>query len=76
MVEALLVAAPLALGIAGATPREHAPAAALLLAVLGAASGAVGLALAHEGRIEEALAVDVASVLFDILSILKALEAM
>ena len=69
-----MIAAPLAAGISFATPRDYAPAASVLLAALGAGSGMLGLLLVREGFIEAAIVADVASVLFDIFSILKALE--
>lgn len=69
-----MIAAPLATGISFGAPKEYAPAASVLLAALGAGSGILGLLLAREGMIEAALVADTASIIFDIFSILKALE--
>ena len=69
-----MVAVPAALGVSLATPKEYSPTLSVLLAMLGAASGIYGLMLAREGQIEAALVADTASIMFDLLSIAKALE--
>lgn len=74
MSEAFMIATPIAAGISFATPKEYAPSASLLFAALGVGSGILGLLLAREGKIEAALTADMASIIFDIFSILKALE--
>ena len=74
MSEVLMVATPLATGISLVTPKEFSPKVSLLLAALGAGAGIFGLLLAREGRIEEAVIADMASIMFDLFSILNALE--
>lgn len=74
MSEALIVAAPAAVGVSLAIPKEYSPALSVLLASLGAGCGIIGLNLAREGQLEAALTWDMASIMFDLLSIAKALE--
>jgi len=70
----LAIAAPMAFGIAAVTPRERAAEAALLLAMLGAASSIAALNLTSEGRLEDALKADLASIIFNLFSTAKSLE--
>lgn len=69
----LFVATPIATGISLATPKKS-PAASVLLAALGAGSGIISLLLKREGKPDAALTADVASTIFGIFSIFKALE--
>ena len=73
MSEILLVAAPLALGVTLATPKNYAP-TIFTLAALGAGAGLLGLILAGDGEIDNALLADFAMVLFDLLTTAKILE--
>jgi len=73
MAEVLLVAAPLALGVTLATPKNFAP-TIFTLAALGAGAGLVGLILAGEGEIDAAFVADMALVFFDLLTTAKILE--
>ncbi|GAG93506.1 unnamed protein product [marine sediment metagenome] len=50
------------------------PALSVLLASLGFGCGIIGLQLARDGQLETAMAWDMASIMFDLLSIAKALE--
>jgi len=68
-----LVAAPLALGVTLATPKNFAP-TIFTLAALGAGAGLVGLILAGEGEIDAAFVADMALVFFDLLTTAKILE--
>lgn len=74
MSEVLMVATPLTTGLSLAAPKGYSLKVSLLLATLGAGSGILGLLLAREGRIEEALIADMTSIMFDIFSILNALK--
>jgi len=74
MSEALIIAAPAAVGVSLAVPKEYSPALTILLASIGVGCGIIGLNLASKGQIEAALTWDVASIMFDLLSIVKALE--
>lgn len=74
MSEALIIVAPAAVGASLAAPKEYSPALSVLLASLGAGCGIIGLQLARDGQLETAMAWDVASIMFDLLSIAKALE--
>ena len=69
-----MIAAPMATGVSLAVPKEYSPALSVLLASLGAGCGIIGLHLARQGQLEAALAWDMASIMFDLLSIVKALE--
>ena len=68
-----MVAAPLALGVTLATPKNFAP-TIFTLAALGAGAGLVGLILAGEGEIDAAFVADMALVFFDLLTTAKILE--
>ena len=68
-----MVAAPLAIGVTLATPKNFAP-TIFMLAALGAGAGLVGLILAGEGEIDAALVADMALVFFDLLGTAKMLE--
>jgi len=72
MSEALIIAAPAAVGVSLAVPKEYS--LTILLASIGVGCGIIGLNLASKGQIEAALTWDVASIMFDLLSIVKALE--
>ncbi len=73
MSEALMIATPIATGIAFATPKPS-PSASLLLALLGLGSGIMGHLLTGEGKVEAAQTAGLLSTIFGISSILKALE--
>ena len=68
------VVAPALFGTSHVHPKEHAGEWALLFAVIGVGAGITGLSLAHKGKIEEALTADVVSIVFDVMSIVKAVE--
>ena len=72
--EALIIAAPAAMGVSLAAPKEYSPKLSVLLASLGAGCGIIGLQLTREGQLETAMAWDIASIMFGLLSIAKALE--
>jgi len=74
MSEALIIAAPVALGLSFAVPKEYSKALTLLLASLSAGSGLIGLNLARRGQFEAAMTWDVAAMMFSLLSLAKSLE--
>jgi hypothetical protein len=74
--ETLIIAAPAAVGVSLATPKEYSTKLSLLLASMGLGCGIIGLYMARQGQPESALVADTASIMFDLLSILKALEMM
>ena len=74
MSEALIIAAPAAVGVSLVDPKEHSPALSVLLSSLGVGCGIIGLQRAREGQPDTAMTLNVASIMFSLLSIVKALE--
>jgi len=74
MSEAITFAAPLAIGITAATPREYSKTVALLLSITGLTTGILGMIMAREGKQEEAQTVSTAGAIFSLFAILKSIE--
>jgi len=72
MSEALIIAAPAALGVSLAIPKEYSPALSVLLSSLGVSCGIIGVYLTGEGR--PAASWSMASIMFSLLSLAKSLE--
>jgi hypothetical protein len=68
------VAAPTLFGTSHIHPKEHAGKWALLFAIIGVGAGVTGITLANKGKMEEALTADAISIIFDLMSIVKAVE--
>jgi len=74
MSEAITFAAPLAFGLATATPREYSKIVSLLLSITGLTTGIVGIMMALEDRQEEAQVVSTAGAIFSLFGILSSLD--
>jgi len=74
MSEAITFAAPLAFGLATATPQEYSKIISLLLSITGLTSGVLGMMMALEGRQEEAQTASTAGAIFSLFGILSSLE--
>lgn len=69
------IVAPTLFG-ASEVSRKHASKWALLFASVGVAAGINGIRLALKGEMDKALLSDATSIIFDLMSILKALEVL
>ena len=71
--EPLIIATTVATGASLAMPEEYNPAMSLLFAMLAAVSGVYGQHLARQNQADAALNVSMASIVFGLLSTVKAL---
>ena len=74
MSEVITFAAPLAIGIAAATPRKYSNIVALLLSITGFTVGILGVIMEREGRQAEAQVASTAGSIFSLVAILKSIE--
>ena len=72
--DVLIIAAPAAMGISLVAPKKYSPTLAVLLASIGTVCRIFSLYMTRQGQLEAALVADNASIMFDLLSIVKALE--
>ena len=70
----LIVAPQTLLGLSLITPRKQAARWSLAFAVVGVGAGVTGLTLSAQGKPEAALKADILSIIFSLMSIVKALE--
>lgn len=72
--EALIIAAPAAVGLSLIVPKKYSPALTVLIASLSAGCGLIGLKLTREGKLEEAFTWDTAAMMFSLMSLTKSLN--